>query len=101
MMSRSRAAWFGIAIALAVAAARALLERRPVNAPRPALVRRAAIALGIALAAMVVVTILAHQTGRPDPMDTMTPLFEPLEGSSGGRLLRWQNALPMVRDHLW
>lgn len=101
LMSRSRAVWFGIIIALMGAFLRQRFGRRPLGLPRPWLHRRTAVALCITLAVLIGVTVLAHQTGRPTPADTLATLLEPLEGSAGGRLRRWQNALPMIREHLW
>lgn len=101
VLSRSRAAWLGIAVAVVAGAfcGRARL------APSPARLRglgtRVLSTVALAAAAIATAVALMAASGMPSPLDVLGSLASPFEGSAGGRLRRWQNGLPLVVDHLW
>lgn len=102
VFSRSRAVWLALAVVLAIAVVRFLVQRY--EKPKLTLAH-----LWFALACLSS-TILIHEisviyNGKPQLSSVLAKtgetLLYPEEGSAGGRLIIWRNSLEMIKDYLW
>jgi O-antigen ligase/predicted esterase/tetratricopeptide (TPR) repeat protein len=103
LVSRSRAVWLGIILISSVALLWVLISHR---AQFKRFLNKQIILTVLILSAGVCTVIYAAHTimpryNLPSPLFTVETLQTPLEGSAGGRIRRWMNALPMIRDHFF
>jgi O-antigen ligase len=95
VLSRSRAAWVGLAASLGIAAI--AVWRRPAS-DRPRRMRLPALSLAIALgaAAAVLVPNRLEWSSRSPYQDSLRDVFNYREGSGRGRLIQYTNSLRLV-----
>lgn len=99
VLTRSRAVWLGLTVAAVFCLAWSLRGRnrrqwwRAVMTALLAAFSMSAFLLGMHLA--------LPAFDLPSPLETLATLLQPDQGSAGGRLQRWINALPMLRDNPW
>lgn len=103
LITRSRAVWLGIFLASSVALLCLLLSHRT---QFKKFLNKEIIFILLVLSAVLCVSIYAAHIimpkyELPSPLSTLETLQKPLEGSAGGRIRRWTNALPMIRDHFF
>lgn len=98
LLTRSRGVWVGLTVGAGVVILWLLLQRE-FNVK--ATLRGLAVGgLGVISLALVIQQ-LAPIFDLPTPLDTLRTFLDLEDGSSGGRLRRWQNGWPMLLDHPW
>ena len=103
LITRSRAVWLGILLASSVALLWLLLSHRT---QFKKFLNKEIIFILLVLSAVLCASIYAAHIimpkyDLPSPLSTLETLQYPFEGSAGGRIHRWMNALPMIRDHFF
>jgi dipeptidyl aminopeptidase/acylaminoacyl peptidase/O-antigen ligase len=103
LITRSRAVWLGVLLVSSVALLWLLLFYR--TQFKKFLKKELMLKLLFLSAGLCVSIYLAHmimpEYNLPSPLSTLETLEKPLEGSAGGRIHRWINAFPMIRDHFF
>ncbi len=101
LISRSRSVWLGVLLAIAVAILWLFLAHR---AQVKTFLNKQRILISLLMLVVVGMSLFAAHTimpkyNFPSPVTTLKTFQKPLEGSSGARIRRWTNSLPMIRDH--
>lgn len=103
LITRSRAVWLGVLLASSVSLLWLLVFRR--TQFKKFLNKKIIFTLLVVSAGLCASIYAAHiimpKYDLPSPLSTLETLQMPLEGSAGGRIRRWMNALPMIRDHFF
>jgi hypothetical protein len=100
VLSRSRAAWIAVAVAVPLLAAACLLARRRGTVP---MLRQRATGLAVTMVVTVIAAVvlpnrLSWKSASPYS-DTLTGLTQHDEGSGHGRLLQYRNTLHLALIH--
>ncbi|MEZ4754176.1 MAG: O-antigen ligase family protein [Bdellovibrionota bacterium] len=103
ILSRSRAVWLGLALASLFIITYEFFNRKKSThkIKFKNLLRILACTFGLTLLLGLLADFILPTFNLPSPLTTLETLKNPLAGSAGGRIHRWVNALPMIRDHLF
>ena len=103
ILSRSRAVWLGLVLVALLSLIYLFLNnRKQANKDRlKKLSRNILYSVGLIILLLVCAHFILPHFDLPSPFRTLETLRSPLEGSAGGRIRRWINAIPMIKDHFF
>ncbi len=98
LLTRSRAVWLGVACSAILLVAVRTVRMRP-SRPSLSSLWRILIAAALISASLLLLDVLSAHLGNDSLTSVLATLDFPDEGSIGGRIRRWTNALALIQAH--